>query len=81
MPDLFATIVPATITAGTGLSFSGATLNSVWTASGSNIFNNNAGNVGIGTTTPQSTLSVGGSASIGADYGAAAPTNGGGPAT
>lgn len=46
------------ITAGTGLSFSGSTLNSMWTTSGSNIYNNNSGNVGIGTTTPDATLSV-----------------------
>jgi hypothetical protein len=32
--------------------------------------------LGVGTTTPGSNLSVGGSASIGADYGASAPTNG-----
>lgn len=47
-----------TITAGTGLSFSGATLNSVWTASGNNIYNNNTANVGIGTTTPNTNLNV-----------------------
>jgi hypothetical protein len=35
-----------------------------------------SGNVGIGTTTPSNLLSVGGSASIGADYNGAAPTNG-----
>jgi hypothetical protein len=36
----------------------------------------NTGNVGIGTTTPGSLFSVGGAASIGTDYGVAAPTNG-----
>jgi hypothetical protein len=36
------------ITAGTGLSFSGTTLNSMWSVSGNNIFNNNSGNVTIG---------------------------------
>ena len=36
----------------------------------------NIGTIGIGTTTPQSMLSVGGGASIGADYDTAAPTNG-----
>ena len=43
------------ITAGTGLSFSGSTLNSTWTTSGTNIYNNNTGNVGIGTATIVST--------------------------
>ncbi len=45
-------------TAGTGLSWSGTTLNSVWTASGNNIYNNNSGNVGMGTTSPQAKLHV-----------------------
>ena len=40
------------ITPGTGLSFSGATLNSVWTATGNHIYNNNTGCVGIGTNDP-----------------------------
>ena len=40
--------------AGTGLSFSGNTFNSVWTASGSSIYNNNSGNIGIGTSSPNS---------------------------
>jgi hypothetical protein len=39
-------------TAGTGLSISGNTMNSVWTASGNNIYHNNSGNVGIGTNSP-----------------------------
>jgi hypothetical protein len=47
-------------TAGTGLSWSGSTLNSVWTASGSNIYNNNTANVGIGTAAPLTTADVGG---------------------
>ena len=47
-------------TAGTGLSWSGTTLNSVWTASGNDIHSNNADNVGIGTTTPDAKLNVGG---------------------
>jgi len=44
--------------AGTGLSWSGSTLNSVWTASGNNIYNNNSGNVGIGTSSPSSKLHI-----------------------
>jgi len=34
---------------GTGLSWSGSTLNSVWTQTGNHIYNNNSGRVGIGT--------------------------------
>lgn len=41
-----------TYSAGTGLSLSGTTFNSVWTTSGNTIYNNNTSNVGIGTTTP-----------------------------
>ena len=40
------------VTAGTGLSFSGSTLNSVWTQSGNSIYNNNSGPVGIGNSSP-----------------------------
>ncbi len=39
----------ALLTAGTGISIAGNTINSVWTASGNNIQNNNTANVGIGT--------------------------------
>ncbi|MBS1618328.1 MAG: tail fiber domain-containing protein, partial [Bacteroidetes bacterium] len=46
------TSLAPTVTAGTGLSYSGTTLNSVWTQSGNNIYNNNSGFVGIGTTSP-----------------------------
>jgi hypothetical protein len=54
----------ALFTAGTGLSWSGSTLNSVWTASGSAIYNNNAGNVGIGITAPSAVLHVAGGGAI-----------------
>ncbi|MGE0635549.1 MAG: hypothetical protein AB7P01_03855 [Bacteroidia bacterium] len=45
-------------TAGTGLSWSSTTLNSVWTASGNDIYNNNSGNVGIGLTGPVASLHI-----------------------
>lgn len=45
-------------TLGAGLSLSGTTINSVWTTSGTDIYNNNTGNVGIGTSTPGSELEV-----------------------
>lgn len=45
-------------TAGTGLSWSGNTLNSLWTANGTHIYNNNAANVGIGSATPGEKLDV-----------------------
>ncbi|MCE9537953.1 MAG: hypothetical protein K8R85_01880, partial [Bacteroidetes bacterium] len=43
-------------TAGTGLSLSGTTFNSVWTQSGNDIYNNNTSSVGIGTATPSAQL-------------------------
>ena len=39
-------------TAGTGISIAGSVINSVWTASGNNIYNNNSANVGINNTAP-----------------------------
>ena len=45
-------------TGGTGISIAGTTINSTWTANGTNIYKNNAGNVGIGTTTPSAMLDV-----------------------
>lgn len=47
-----------TLTAGTGLTITGSTINSKWTASGNDLFNNNSGNVGIGNSTPQYPLSI-----------------------
>ncbi len=48
-------------TAGTGMNIVGTTLNTVWTLNGTNIYNNNADNVGIGTATPSEKLQVNGS--------------------
>src|SRR5262249_3981115 len=53
--------------AGNGLSYSGTTLNSVWTTSGNNISNNNSANVGIGTSSPSNLLTVSGALS-GSNY-------------
>ncbi len=39
-------------TAGTGLGWSGTTLNSSWTQSGNNLYNNNSGSVGINNPSP-----------------------------
>ena len=50
--------------AGNGLSWSETTLNSVWTESGNNIYNNNTGNVGIGTTAPDERLHVVGNTKV-----------------
>lgn len=50
---------------GTGIGFSGDTINSVWTASGNNIYNNNSGNVGIGITIPGAKLDVQNNSSAG----------------
>gem|GEM_PF-3197949 len=47
-----------TYTAGTGLTLSGTTFNSNWTTSGTNIYNNNTGYVGIGNTSPAYPLHV-----------------------
>ncbi len=51
------------ITAGNGLSYSGNTINSVWTISGNNIYNNNTGRVGIGINSPTGKLTVQGDTS------------------
>jgi hypothetical protein len=45
-------------TAGNGINFSGNIINTVWTVLGPNIYNNNSGNVGIGTTTPDTELEI-----------------------
>jgi len=47
--------------AGNGLSLSGTTFNSAWSNNVNNIYNNNGGNVGIGTSTPLSSLHIQGS--------------------
>jgi hypothetical protein len=43
---------------GNGLSTTADTINSVWTSSGATIYNNNPGNVGVGTTLPTMKLEV-----------------------
>jgi len=53
--------------AGSGLSLSGTTFNSVWSNNVNNIYNNNGGNVGIGTSTPLSSLHIQGSLRINDD--------------
>ena len=45
-------------TAGTGISFNGSAINSSWTNSGINLYNNNTGFVGIGKTNPYHGLDV-----------------------
>lgn len=61
----------SSVLAGTGLSYNGNTLNSVWTLSGNNIYNNTGGNVGIGTSNPGYLLDINGQTGIdGANDGA-----------
>ncbi|MFN8321448.1 MAG: hypothetical protein U0T74_02200 [Chitinophagales bacterium] len=45
-------------TAGTGITIAGTTINSYWTFATNNLYNNNTGNVGIGTAAPSAKLSV-----------------------
>lgn len=45
-------------TAGTGISITGSTINSVWTKTGNNIYNNNTDFVGIGVANPLAKLDV-----------------------
>ena len=60
-----------------GSSLTCAATGGYWTASGSNIYSNNSGNVAIGTSTITNKLTVNGNASVGAGYiGNAAPANG-----
>jgi uncharacterized protein (TIGR02145 family) len=44
--------------AGTGISLSGTTFNTVWTGNNNSIFNNNTGNVGIGTASPNNSAKL-----------------------
>lgn len=57
------------LTAGTGLSVTGNVMNSVWTKSGNNIYNNNSAYVGIGNNAPQSALDVTGDAKLSGNLG------------
>ncbi|PKP22628.1 MAG: hypothetical protein CVU05_03080 [Bacteroidetes bacterium HGW-Bacteroidetes-21] len=53
---------PSTLfTAGTGVSITGNTLNTVWSVNGTHIYNNNTGNVGVGLNVPNARLTVKGS--------------------
>jgi hypothetical protein len=52
-------------TAGNGLTWGSNTLNSVWTQNGNNIYKNNSGNVGIGTSTPTALLHTNGTGTSG----------------
>lgn len=51
--------------AGTGLTLTGSTFNSVWTTSGSDIHSNNSGNIGIGITSPAQLLHLSSSSNTG----------------
>lgn len=52
------------------------TANNQWTTNGANVYNNNAGNVGVGTTNPQAKLDVDGVVKIGSLVGSFNPANG-----
>jgi len=47
-----------TYTAGTGISISSNTINSVWTKNVNDIYNNNSGNIGIGVTAPSEKIHI-----------------------
>ena len=46
------------ITPGTGIDITSGEINTKWTTSGNDIYKNNSGNVGIGTSTPDSLLTI-----------------------
>ena len=48
-----------TYTGGTGITVSGTVINSTWTTSGLNVYNNNTGNIGINQTAPTARLEIG----------------------
>jgi hypothetical protein len=56
-----ASVSGSSYTGGTGITIVGSVINSVWTQSGNNIYNNNTANVGIGIITPGYLLHVNGS--------------------
>ncbi len=49
-----------TYAAGTGVSISSGTINTNWTTSSTNIYNNNTGNIGVGNTSPSYKMDVNG---------------------
>lgn len=53
------------LTAGTGVTITSGVINTPWTISGNDIYNNNTGNVGIGTSNPQSPFHLKGAGQMG----------------
>jgi len=64
------------ITAGTGIDITAGAINTKWTTSGNDIYNNNSGNVGIGTTAPTQLLSLGTAGSTSGIFNIAGSTSG-----
>ncbi len=57
------TLPTSSFTAGNGIDISGNTINTVWTKSGNNIYNNNSGRIGIGITAPTGKMTIQGDTS------------------
>lgn len=68
---------PGTIALGTGITLSSSTLNTPWTVSGSNLYYNGVGNIGIGTSSPGHLLDVVSAASAFEVIRVSNPTHGG----